>query len=880
MLSTSQPDPAHLRVGTPVAEHHREPFGIGEPRPRLSWTVHAGRPGWRQAAHEIELRAPEDPGGTAWRTGRLPGPDSVLVPWPAGAPALASRERREVRVRVWGEDGAASDWSPSLTVEAGLLTPGDFTAAMVAPAVPVAEREPERPVLLRGEFALPAAPSRARLYATAHGVHELELNGVRVGDQVLAPGWTSYHHRLRYATYDVTGLLRAGPNALGAWLADGWYRGRIGFQGGVHAYYGGELALLAQLEVVCADGTEVRFGTGERGWRCTYGPLLAAGLYDGESHDARLTPSGFSLPGFDASGWHPVLAVARDAATLVAPTGPPVRRTEERSPARVLVSPAGRTILDFGQNLVGRLRIRPDGPAGTTVTLRHAEVLQDGELCTRPLRDAEATDRYTLRGGGAEEWEPRFTFHGFRYAEVTGWPGELRPGDVTAQVLHTDLRRTGWFECSEPLLNQLHENVVWSMRGNFLDVPTDCPQRDERLGWTGDLQVFAPTACFLYDCAGMLTSWLSDLAAEQYDDGTVPFFVPTLEAEAWRPDWSPSWPAAVWGDVAVLTPWTLYERFGDAGVLRAQYPSARAWVELVASRLDGDGLWRHDRQLGDWLDPAAPPDDPGRALTDPDLVASAYAAASAGRLADTARVLGEERDAGRYGAMAAALRAAFTAAYLTPAGRLTSDTQTAYALALRFGLLPAAARRGAAARLARLVADAGHRIGTGFAGTPVVCDALADGGELTTAYRLLLQRECPSWLYPVTRGATTVWERWDSMLPDGTVNPGEMTSFNHYALGAVADWLHRTVAGLSAAAPGYRRLRVAPRPGGGLTHAWARHLTPYGPAEAGWRVEAGRLAVEAVVPTGATAVIELPGAPPVEVSSGTHRVTGPAGKYA
>ncbi|WP_461060826.1 glycoside hydrolase family 78 protein [Streptomyces pseudoechinosporeus] len=859
------------RVMTVTAEHHREPLGIGEPRPRLSWTVETDRPEWRQAAYEMELRDAE---GRLTGTGRVESGESVLVPWPERAAPLVSRERRGIRVRVWGEDGSVSEWSSSLTVEAGLLRPAeDVTAAMIAPDIPDATPASERPVLLRGEFELPSAPVSARLYATAHGLYTLELNGAQVGDQVLAPGWTSYHHRLRYATYDVTELLHSGPNAVGAWLSDGWFRGRIGFQGGVRAYYGAELALLAQLEVRCADGSLMVFGTGPD-WQAAHGPLLAAGIYDGEEYDARLARPGFSRAGFDASDWHPVRAVARDRGTLVAPTGPPMRRTEEIAPVRVLTSPSGRTILDFGQNLVGRLRIRPPrGPADTTITLRHAEVLQDGELCTRPLRDAAATDRCTLDGTGGS-WEPRFTFHGFRYAEVTGWPGTLAPGDVTAQVLHTDMRRTGWFECSDPLLNRLHENVVWSMRGNFLDVPTDCPQRDERLGWTGDLQVFAPTASFLYDCSGMLTSWLADLSAEQYADGTVPFFVPTLEAEAWKPDWAPSWPAAVWGDVAVLAPWTLYERFGDAGVLRAQYPSARAWVELVASRLDAKGLWSEGRQLGDWLDPAAPPEDPGRALTDPHLVASAYFAQSARRMADTARVIGEAADARRYADLAAATRTAFTERYLASGGRLTCDTQTAYALALTFGLLPRARVRGAAARLAHLVRKAGHRIATGFAGTPAVCDALADGGELDTAYRLLMQRECPSWLYPVTQGATTVWERWDSLLPDGSVNPGEMTSFNHYALGAVADWLHRTVGGLSPAAPGYRRIRIAPRPGGGLTQARARHLTPYGLAESSWEIERGRLTVTAVVPPGTTALIDLPGGgSPAQVGSGTHRFT-------
>ncbi|UUN31594.1 family 78 glycoside hydrolase catalytic domain [Streptomyces sp. FIT100] len=859
-----------VTVGTPVAEHHREPLGIGESRPRLSWTVEALRPGWFQSAYEIEIRPDGEP---PHRSGRIEGPDSVLVPWPAAAPVPASRGRCAVRVRVWGEQGPASGWSPELVVEAGLLHAADWTAAMVTPAIPQEHEETgesERPVLLRGEFHLPAAPRSARLYSTAHGVYELEINGVRAGDEVLAPGWTSYRHRLHYRTLDVTGLLHAGDNALGAWLADGWYRGRIGFQGGVRAYYGEETALLAQLEVTCADGSFVRFGTGE-GWRCSYGPILSASLYDGERHDARLEQPGWSGPGFDDTGWHPVRTVHRDPATLVAPTGPPVRRTKKVAPVDVLGSPSGRTVLDFGQNLVGRLRMRVQGPSGTSVTVRHAEILEDGELCTRPLREAEATDSYTKRGDGPEVWEPRFTFHGFRYAEVSG---EAVPDGATAQVLHTDMRRTGWFSCSDPLLDRLHENVVWSMRGNFLSVPTDCPQRDERLGWTGDLQVFAPSASFLFDCAGMLRSWLADLAAEQYDDGTVPFFVPTLEADAWKPDWAPSWPAAVWGDVAVLTPWTLYQRFGDRGVLRDQYPSARAWVELVHSLLDDGGLWRQGRQLGDWLDPAAPPEDPGRARTDPGLVASAYFAASAGTLADTADVLGEAQDRERYAAMAARTRKAFAAEYVTGDGRLACDTQTAYALALRFGLLPdERTRRAAARRLARLTADADHRIATGFAGTPLICDALTEGGEVETAYRLLMQRECPSWLYPVVQGATTIWERWDSLLPDGTVNPGEMTSFNHYALGAVADWLHRTVAGLAPAAPGYRRIRVAPRPGGGLTHARARHLTPYGPAEVGWRIAGRLLHVDVVVPPGATALIDLVGRDRSEAGAGTHHFT-------
>ncbi|MGM1063824.1 family 78 glycoside hydrolase catalytic domain [Saccharothrix sp. Mg75] len=857
---------APARVTAPTAEHHREALGIGEPAPRLSWTVDDPAGGWAQAAYEVEVSRVGAPGtgaGGAVSRHRVESGESRLVPWPAEP--LGSRDRRVVRVRARGRDGRVTPWSAPSAVEAGLLRPGDWTARVVSPAV-----EADRPPLLRAEFTVGGPVAHARAYTTAHGVHELRLNGAPVGDDVLAPGWTSYRERLRYRTHDITGLLRPGRNAVGVALADGWYRGRLGFNGGTRAVYGDRVGALAQLEITYADGTRQVVGT-DGSWRAGTGGLVSAGLYEGEHFDARLEPVGWDAPGFDDSAWGPVEAVERDPATLVAPTGPPVRRTRLLAPVSVTPKGDGRFLLDFGQNLVGRLRVRVTGGAGREITLRHAEVLEDGELCVRPLRGAVSVDRYAPRGDGAEEWEPRFTFHGFRYAEVSGWPGDLVPADVTAVVCHTDMRRTGWFACSDPALERLHENVVWSMRGNFLDIPTDCPQRDERLGWTGDIQVFAPTAAFLHDCAGLLTSWLADLAADQLPDGTVPFFVPAIPTLP-EGEWYPAWPGAVWGDAAVLTPWVLHERFGDRGVLRAAYPAARAWVDLVASLLDEDGVWRRGRQLGDWLDPAAPPEDPWAARTDPHLVATAYAALSARTLADTARVLGETADETRYRALHDRVRAGFARAYLRPDA---PGTPTGLALALRFDLVPDDRRDRVGRRLAELVRADGHRVGTGFAGTPVVLDALAGSGHLDDAYLLLLQRECPSWLYAVGLGATTVWERWDSMLPDGTVNPGEMTSFNHYALGSVADWLHRTVAGLSPAAPGYRRIRVAPRPGGGLTAASAEHDTPYGRARVSWRREGAELTVEVVVPANTTAVLDLDGREPLHVGPGAHRVTAP-----
>jgi alpha-L-rhamnosidase len=848
-------------------EHLREALGIGVARPRLSWIVETASRYWHQSGYEVEAYGPD--GQLRAQSGLIQSDKSVLVPWPFAS--LASRQRLLVRVRVWGADDRPSEWSKRAPVEAGLLHPEDWTARFVTPDWDEDTTRPQPCPLLRREFTLSPGIIEGRLYVTALGVYEAQLNGAIVGDHVLAPGWSSYDHRLRYQTFDVTELLHEGQNAIGAILGDGWYRGRLGLHGGRRNIYGDRLALLAQLEIRYADGRTERIAT-DGSWHAATGPILASDLYDGEIYDARLEKPGWSEPGYDDGQWLAVRPLDRDLAILVAASGPPGRRTELVEPVDILTSPSGRTIVDFGQNLVGRLRLTVEGAPGQTITLRHAEVLQDGELYTRSLRTAQATDRYTLRGDGIETWEPRFTFHGFRYAEVDGWPGELQADDIRAVVCHSDVDRTGWFECSDPLVNRLHENVVWSMRGNFLYIPTDCPQRDERLGWTGDIQVFSPTACFLYDTAGFLTSWLADLAAEQAAlDGIVPFFVPDIISK-------PVSPAAAWGDAAVIVPWVLYKRYGDVGILADQFESMRAWVELVAG-IAGEGrLWEEGIQFGDWLDPKAPPDSPGDVPTAPPVIATAYFAKSAEILGKAAGALGRGDDEARYLALAAEIRDAFAHEYVTPAGRLLSDTATVYALALQFALLPSAEQRQhAGERLADLVRGNAYHISTGFVGTPLVCDALCNVGEYEAAYRLLMQRDCPSWLYPVTMGATTIWERWDSLLPDGSVNTGNMTSFNHYALGAVADWLHRTVGGLAPAAPGWRHIHIRPRPGGGLTYARARHRTPYGITECSWKIEAGEMKVEIEIPPNASASVSLPGhqGSPTEVGSGRYRWSYP-----
>ncbi|MGW8482112.1 family 78 glycoside hydrolase catalytic domain [Microbacterium sp. NPDC055903] len=856
-----------ITLSAPSIEHHREPLGIGESRPRLSWKTQAA-PGWVQTGYEIE--------GVIGADGperiRVDGADSVLVAWPFRA--LVSRERAVVRVRVIGTTGE-SEWSAPTVLEAGLLRPEDWRARPVGAGWDEGPASDDRrPPLVRRSFEVAERPASARLYVSAHGLYEVEINGTRVGAEAMAPGWTVYGERLRYATYDVTDLISQGENAIGSWLGDGWYRGRMGWNGGFYDLYGSDIGLIAQLELRGADGS-IRTIATDDSWKAAIGPIVRSGNYDGEVYDAREEQAGWSSPGFDDADWTPVRVGERDPRTLEAPVGPPVRCTQEVPPVAVLTSPSGRRVLDFGQNLVGRLRIRiSDADAGHTVTLSTAEVLQDGEIYTRPLRSAKSTDVYIAAGRAEEVWEPRFTVHGFQYVDVSGWPGDLdaavADGAIVARVYHTDMERTGWFDSSNELVNQLHENIVWGMRGNFLDIPTDCPQRDERVGWTGDIQVFAPTASFLYDCSGMLDSWLRDVAIEQLPDGTIPWYVPVIPAHRM---WTPIRPGAVWGDVAVLTPWTLYERFGDAEIVARQYDSARRWVDLMAELAGDDRLWNEGFQLGDWLDPDAPPQDPAEAKTDRYLVATAYFAWSARHLAKMAELLGKDEDAVRYARLAEEVRAAFVAAYATADGRMASDAQTAYALAIRFELLSDEQRSVAGRRLAELVAEADNRISTGFAGTPIINDALTATGQDEASFALLLEQECPSWLYQVRQGATTVWERWDSMLPDGTVNPGTMTSFNHYALGSVADWMHRVLVGLTPVEPGYRRVVVEPHVGGGFTRASASHESPYGRIDVAWHLEREELVLDVALPTGTTGVIRLPGAEGVEIGPGVHRAS-------
>jgi alpha-L-rhamnosidase len=833
---------------------------VGEARPRVSWKTLASTPNWSQARAELML---VDLASHEEQHARIDARDSVFVEWPFND--LQPRQRMTLSVRVFGDDGSESDWSEPAPIVAGFLDDGEWSAEFIGAPDPQHEAQPAR---IRSEFEVSGPVESATLYASAHGVYQAQINGREVDDEVLKPGWTPYQYRLIHETTDVTQLLTVGTNAIGFEMAGGWFTEHFGFQGMAKPFYGEQPAVAGQLHIHYEDGTS-QVVTTDTSWRVSLdGPVISSGIYAGETYDARREQRGWSEAGYDDSSWSEP-RIDTVTVTPQARTSPAVRRIEEVAATELIATPSGKTVLDFGQNLVGRIRMTVRGERGTTITLKHAEVLEHGELGTRPLRLAEATDHYTL-AEGEEVWEPRFTFHGFRYLQVEGLSDEARLADFTAIVIHSDMERTGWFESSDPLINQLHSNVVWGMRGNFLSLPTDCPQRDERLGWTGDIQVFSPTATFLYDSDSFLASWVHDLWLEQQAaDGIVPFIVPDVLGSA-------SAPTAAWGDAATVVPWTLYERFGDEAVLRDQFESMKAWADQLIA-VSGDALlWEGQFQFGDWLDPDAPFDDAAKAKTDPDIVATAHLFRSVDLVARAASVLGNEADAAHYREIAEASRQAFLAEYVAPSGRIVSDATTAYSMAIAFGIVTDPELRSKMGdRLAHLVRASGYHISTGFVGTPIIQDALTSTGHLDTAERLLTQTECPSWLYPVTMGATTIWERWDSMLEDGSINPGEMTSFNHYALGAVADWLHRVVAGLAPAEPGYQVMRIAPMPLRSLSFARAEHETMYGRASAGWtRNENGSITVTATVPANAHADVVLPGSTkPIAVGSGEHSWT-------
>jgi alpha-L-rhamnosidase len=846
----NSPSIVHLRV-----EYTENPLGVDARAPRLSWQMSSSTKGAAQSAYQIRVAsAPDalrDSRGLLWDSGRVSSSESRFVPYQG--PSLQSRQRYYWQVKIWDQSGRDLGWSSEAWWEMGLLTGTEWQASWISPAS--SAEEGDVPKVLRREFELSGRVRRARAYVTSHGAYELFLNGQRVGDQELTPGWTSYNHRLQYQVYDITASLKPGDNAIAANLANGWFRGVIGFDG-IGRHYGTQLALLCQLEITYDDGRTERILT-DADWKSSSGPIQQSDIYAGETYDARREMPGFSAPHFDDRGWLPIVLSDGAKDTLVASEGPPVHRIEELKPQRIFQTPGGDTVVDFGQNMVGRVRIRVRGAAGTTVVLRHAEVLdKQGNFYTDNLRSAKQTVSYTLSGRGTEVYEPHFTFQGFRYVAVKGYPGKLSQSDITGITLHSDMATTASFSTSNPLLNQLQHNIVWGQKGNFVDVPTDCPQRDERLGWTGDAQVFAPTAAFNRDVSGFFAKWLKDLAADQLPSGSVPFVVPDVVSTASEPAAG----AAGWGDAATVIPWAIYQAYGDLHLLENQYASMQRWVEYEQSRAGADEIWDGDTHFGDWLDFFSAAKHTNYGSTSTDLIATAYFAHSTDIALRAARVLGRDSDARGYEKSLQKIKAEFQKRFVGSDGLVGDGTQTAYVLALDFDLLPVDSQPAAAARLAKDVRERGH-LTTGFLGTPHLLDVLTRFGYLQEAYMLLNREQFPSWLYPVKHGATTIWERWDGVKPDGTFQDPSMNSFNHYAYGAVGDWMYQTIGGvrLDPHSPGYKHFIVEVQPGGGLTHARTTHQSPFGLISTAWSIGGNRLTLDVTVPPNSTATVRMPG---------------------
>jgi alpha-L-rhamnosidase len=879
--------PTRLRV-----EHLDRPLGIHIPRPRLSWQLPCGA--HTQLAYRIKAGD--------WDSGRVESANSTYIRY--AGPAPASAVRTPWQVKVWTDLGE-SDWSDTSWWETGLLTPESWQARWIEPAEAETAAAGHRPAhLLRHGFTLSKPVRTARLYATAHGIYEGFLNGHRIGDAELTPGFTAYRTHLQVQTYDVTELLAQGDNMLGAVLSDGWFRGRHGLMREADGF-GTRTALLAQLTAIHHDGTTTVVGTG-LGWRSMPGAITAADLMDGQQVDLRAHDPRWATPLCDDQAWNKVEVASGglydDLTRLTGTPAPPVRRIAEIPPVSVTRPMPDRHVVDLGQNINGWIRLRDLGPAGTKLTLVHGEALDEhGDVTTDNIRGFDFTthrplsagqiDTVTSAGRTDETFEPRHTTHGFRYVRVEGHPGPLTVDDVTGIVVHTDLTRTGWFTSSDERINRLHEATVWSLRGNACDVPTDCPQR-ERAAWTGDWQVFSPAAAYLYDVAGFTAKWLRDLAADQWSDGVVPNFVPDPTGEEGRrrsPEGGMNGSAG-WGDAAVIVPWEMWRAYGDLELLREQYPSMRAWVDYtahqarthrhpgrVAARPQAapheEFLWDTGFHFGEWLEPGVAPDlDPTRDRGD---VATAYLHRSADLLARTADLLGHHDDATRYRRIANGARTAWQAEYLLPNGTTLPDTQATLVRALAFGLVPEHLRACAADRLAALIRTVDTHLTTGFLSTGFLLPVLADHGHLDLAYALLLQPTAPSWLATIDRGATTIWEDWHGVDEQGRPH----MSYNHYSKGAVVTFLHQYVAGIrphphpDAMAAGYRNFVIAPRPGGGLTTATARHESLHGTITSRWEHHASDFTLTVEIPPGTRAEIRLPGTEPTTATPGTHTYT-------
>jgi alpha-L-rhamnosidase len=853
-----------LRAYGLQCEHRVTPLGLDEPQPSFSWKLASDGAGSRQQSYRLRVHAPTGP-EAGWDSGWVGSGDHHSVLYAGGALVASTRYRWQVEVKDAVDEGVTETES---WFETGLLTPEAWTAhwlrrdpRSVRPVDPPEGEEPpgranwlKAPGQFRKELTLTSRPVRARAYVTARGIYHLRVNGERVGGDELTPGWTDYRYRLQYQVYDLTDLLVSGDNVIGAVVADGWWCGYVGFDPQRPAqHYGRYPELLAQIQVDCEDGTSLVVGSDET-WTESPGHIVYADLLVGEAHDRRRATPGWDRPGFDDSSWSPALASEVGVVPLIAQIDEPVRVTGEVGAQTVTPVSSGQ-LVDFGQNLVGWVRLRvKDAPAGTRIRLRHGETLDDGELYTANLRSAEATDFFSVSGAvGEETFEPSFTTHGFRYVEVSGYPGELHTDDLTAIVVQSDTATVGELHCSDPLVEQLISNIWWGQRGNYVSVPTDCPQRDERLGWTADTQIFLPTACFNADVAAFMSRWALDLVDDQDDDGAFTDVVPSLSLDQEG--------APAWGDAGVIVPYHLWRVYGDERLLERSYPSMRAWVDHI-ERHNPDLIWTRatGNGYGDWLQIDA--DTPRQ------VVATAYFARSASLVAESAAALGRAEDAARYGALAGRVREAFAEAFVGADGRVATGTQTAYLMGLAWDLIPAGLRTASFGHLCADIEGRGRRLTTGFVGVPLLCPVLTAWGRPDLAFALLYQEEFPSWGYSIRRGATTIWERWDGWTEERGFQSVNMNSFNHYSLGSVGEWLWRSVAGIDQA-PGslaYRDLVIEPHFDSRMDGLTARFDSPRGLIQVRWRRSDLDVDIDVEIPPGRPAEIRLVAAGAADVT--------------
>jgi alpha-L-rhamnosidase len=842
---------AQIKVNGLLVENRHNPSGIDIPYPRFSWRLESDQRNEMQTAYEIRVGY-QASNAEIWNSGKKSGSQSVYIPYSGGA--LQSASQYYWQVRVWDNKGNGSRWSEKAFWQTGLLNTSDWKAKWIESSS-VADTVNGPALLFRKQFNVKKKIVSATAFITAHGMYEAFINGQKIGDAFLTPGWTSYQKRLQYQVYDLTEKLKNGDNVFGVNVGSGWYRTPLAWNNNRNLY-GRKIGVLVQVNIIYTDGTREQV-ISDNSWKTSdSGPIRASEIYNGETYDARLEKPGWNAPGYNDQDWQKVVENDYPKTNLLATYNEPVRMHESFKALRIFTTPRGERVIDFGQNLVGWETILVKGKLGDTITIDHAEVLdKEGNFYTDNLRAAKSRNIYVLNGNNTESLSPHFTFHGFRFIRVNGLKGEISAANISAITLYSDMTPTGQFSCSNPMLNQLQHNIQWGQKGNFLDVPTDCPQRDERLGWTGDAQAFSRTASYNMDVHNFFSKWLMDLAADQSEDGRVPFVIPNVLA-------ANAGGSAGWADASTIIPWNMWLAYGDPKILEDQYSSMKAWVDFMQKH-SKNYLWNTGFHFGDWLFYRPNDDNDGRAaVTDKYLIAQCFFAHSTQLILNTAKVLNKTNDAQLYTELLKQIKDAFVKEYVTPSGRLVSSTQTAYTLALQFDMLPEPLREQAARRLVTNVGDYDNHLTTGFLGTPYLCHVLSRFGYDTVAYKLLLQESYPSWLYPVKMGATTIWERWDGQKPDSSFQTPGMNSFNHYAYGAIGDWMYRYIAGLDtyAEGAGYKRIRIQPHPGGGLSYANADLQTGYGEISSHWKISEGNFILDITIPVNTTASVFIPAA--------------------